>query len=238
MSNDNEEKDLSSNRNFGSFSRADRYRDHESWPYIVANFKFWAVAPFWTYIELACVSLGFDPAPFNVCNDDEVQNEPELLAEVSDRVQLAWKAVQVGDLDQKIRPRDGVTWLLATGQEVHEELVLCVENARPIENAIHKEKRPEEIKSILESAGSLKLSDKEIKYTRSKTAVTKEYQSLQKIAIVGAIKGYGLDLSQSRSNKYREISEDAAQLGIDIHKDTVRNLVMKAANDQLPSETD
>ena len=207
----------------------------EGWPYLTANFKYWAVSPFLTEVELACVSLGFDPGPLKVSGIDDLKSEPEMLIELSDRVRLTLRAVKAGDLNRQIRPADGVHWLEAIGQEVHPQFKNYVSKAPQIENAEFRPKSAEEIQGIIEIAHSLEKTRDAQAMVGTKSGITKKYHSIQKIALVGAIRGYGWNPKDKRSSVFREIADDAASLGIDIDQDTVRPHLRDAANDHLPN---
>ncbi len=58
---------------------------------------------------------------------------------------------------------------------------------------------------------------------------TKEKESLLKIAIGLAVKGYGFDPKSSRSPTAKEISDDLIALGISLSDDTVRKYLKEAA---------
>lgn len=236
MSNDNEELPYESDFSSEFLVRRPYDREQEGWPYIPPNFKYWAAAPFLTDLELACVSLGFDPGPLKVSNKDELYFEPEMLAEILDRLGLIQKAISIGDIRRKIRPNIGSNWLEFIGQEVHPQFRESIEKSARIENAEYHFCNDEEISKIVGIAGSLQKSGVGRTATENKTAIKKKYQSLQKIAVASVIKGYGADLSKKRCEEFGEISNDARALGMTIHTDTVRSLIREAENDQLPSD--
>jgi hypothetical protein len=65
---------------------------------------------------------------------------------------------------------------------------------------------------------------------------TIEHNSLLKLVIGMAIKGYAHDPAASKSTSPKEIADDLAQLGISITDDTVRKHLKKAAATVLPAK--
>jgi len=69
-----------------------------------------------------------------------------------------------------------------------------------------------------------------------KPLATIEHNSLLKLVIGMAIKGYAHDPAASKSTSPKEIADDLAQLGLDITDDTVRKHLKKAAATVLPAK--
>jgi hypothetical protein len=68
-----------------------------------------------------------------------------------------------------------------------------------------------------------------------KPLTTRERDTLLKLLIGMAIKGYSYDSRASKSNVPKEIQDDLATLGIDVSDDTVRKYLKQAANTVLPT---
>lgn len=68
-----------------------------------------------------------------------------------------------------------------------------------------------------------------------KGADLRELESLRKLVVGMAIKGYGHDPAKPKSDKIAEIVSDLEQLGLPLHRDTVRKYLKEAAS-LLPAE--
>ena len=69
------------------------------------------------------------------------------------------------------------------------------------------------------------------------TALKKERESLLKLVIGMAIKGYGYDPAALKSDKVKEIADDLALLGLSIDTDTVRKYLKEAASTLLSAKS-
>ena len=69
-----------------------------------------------------------------------------------------------------------------------------------------------------------------------KSLSTLERNTLLKLVIGLAVKGYGYDPTASKSGAPREIADDLAALGITVTDDTVRKYLKQAAETQLPAK--
>ena len=63
-----------------------------------------------------------------------------------------------------------------------------------------------------------------------------ERNTLLKLVIGMAVKGYSHDPAASRSTAPKEIADDLAELGINVTDDTVRKYLKEAANTVLPAK--
>jgi hypothetical protein len=94
----------------------------------------------------------------------------------------------------------------------------------PLQNAISRETKDEraDLRSrVAELQTTLAQSEKR------PSALKKEWNTLLKLVIGMAIKGYGYDPTEPRSGKPKEIAQDLHGLGIPIDEDTVRTWLKK-----------
>lgn len=71
---------------------------------------------------------------------------------------------------------------------------------------------------------------------REKVLNTSERNTLLKLVIGMAVKGYSHDPAAARSKAPKEIADDLADLGINVTDDTVRKYLKEAANTVLPTK--
>lgn len=72
--------------------------------------------------------------------------------------------------------------------------------------------------------------------TLEKPLGTREKDTLLKILIGMAMKGYGFDPAAARSQTPKEITDDMAKLGLIVTDDTVRKYLKQAADTVLPAK--
>jgi len=93
------------------------------------------------------------------------------------------------------------------------------------------EKKVEEVKALRAERDSLA-----VQVAAINPLTTTERNTLLKLVIGMAVKGYSHDPAASKSNAPKEIADDLAELGMTITDDTVRKYLKQAADNVLPAK--
>lgn len=188
-----------------------------------ADLRYWAKMPCWNYLELTCVTLGFEPGPILAAHAEQLESDDVKLALISKRSKLAHRAVEVGDLPACITPKRAIEWLGSIGEEVPEGLeeALCelpIYSEGPLEYVSSGD-----LTAVVAAIGKLAdIVQGREESPANPSAQSKEIASLQKIVLTMAVKGYGYEPSLRRTAVYGEIADDSVSIGLNLHVDTVR----------------
>jgi len=210
----------------------DFQRSYNGSVYTEADQDYWAKTAFWTDHEATCVTLGFEPGPLEIASLDELQSEPGNFDQLTKRAKLVYRARRAGQLSQCLSPKDAIEWLVSINEECAEPLselvcALPIYGDGPIWNI-----GPEDMGAALRSIDQLsKKTENECAPVSNATSQTKELSSLRKIALVGAVKGYGYAPTSRRSPVFGEMARDASLIGVELHVDTVRKHVRRAVDE-------
>lgn len=196
-----------------------------------ANYRYWATCPTWYRHEAVSLALGLEPdtlspeAIFN--NEQRVLAKPRSEMDARDLLIEAYLAFdrhitrRFGLLGYKglhldVQPETFLKWMRQVDIPVPDGMAEAIEGA-----SIDDDEEPQDspMRSSDEGLGS------------------RERESLLKLVIGMAVKGYGYDPKASRSDKVSEIAGDLTKLGIPLTDDTVRKY-LREARDLLPPETE
>jgi hypothetical protein len=215
----------------------------EELPKIVkpADFAYWCRMPIWMGSEAVALALGADPNSANNyvrnVSGKHKSHYPEKPSFVTAYEQLQYLVfsnfphVRLGD---RISAPVFMNWLESTKLPMPAQLVEAYsEFGQPkmdwqsrAEMALSENNVLKDRVSALETA----LANIAV----SGSANTKERESLLKLVIGMAVKGYAFDPRAGRSGISKEIADDLASLGISLSDDTVRKYLKDAA-EFLPS---
>ena len=207
-----------------------------------ADFAYFARSRHWKNEEVSCLALGVDPRTFADNEDDFLEGRHsgnlELQAFVAGYVDIE-KLISgyftTHNFDVR-SPQFWVNWLLAMKLPCPEEMVNAVQefggthtNWEELAKAADSDlQKANERIARLETA----IADKVI----ANPASTKERESLLKLVIGMAVKGYGFDPKAKKSPITNDIENDLALLGISLTHDTIRKYLTEATK-HLPLET-
>lgn len=226
-------------------------------PYAVADFVHWSRTAHWTLDE--AIALSFGKAPEVVSWDNvksHVQLSP-LAAQYMRRRDLALRAHQWGQLFDPVLPGIFLAWAKRLEIPVAPELVTAVE-ARGTLIADWKtlyEKAKELCEKMQANSAEAEsqwrdLSDQKDRVIESLTARlatldapkletaapasakeigTREQDSLLKLVIAMAVRGYRYDPNAARNPQVTDILDDVAATGLTIDRDTVLKWLRRAA---------
>lgn len=196
-----------------------------------ADLQHWAKMPCWNYLELTCVTLGFEPGPILTSSPDELKSDDVKLEQITKRSQLTYRAVEIGDLPKCTTPKRAIEWLESIGESFPQDLkeIVCglpIYAEGPLEELSGTDLNTV-VAAITELTDIVKAKDGT--YVPS-GAQSKEIASLQKIVLTMAVKGYGYDPRVRRTAVYGEIASDSELMGLNLHVDTVRKHVRLAGD--------
>jgi hypothetical protein len=196
-----------------------------------ADLRHWAKMPCWSHLELTCVTLGFEPDPILTSTADQLKTDLARLDLITKRSQLAYRAVEIGDLPRCITPKRAIEWLESIGESSPEDLKeavisLPIYAKGPLEQLSGTDLNTV-VEAITELTDIVKAKDGS---SVPSGAQTKEIASLHKIVLTMAVKGYGYDPKVRRTAVYGEIAGDSDKMGLNLRVDTVRKHVRLATD--------
>jgi hypothetical protein len=192
-------------------------------PYAVADFDYWSRMPHWTLDEALALSFGKAP---EVVSWKVVQPHiqvSQFARNYARRRELAVRALQWKQLSDPVIPGIFITWAKRTQIEFPSELEAAVAaNGQVIED--WKSLYDKLCAAIEEAATKQRAIPAE-----AKPLSTRERDSLLKLVIGMAVKGYSFQPRAARSPIAPEIAGDLEQLGIALDVDTVRKYLKEGA---------
>lgn len=228
-------------------------------PEAAADFSYWAKNPYWTIWEAVALLMGKNPKRVDW---DFVKPYLQIspFAKEFERVAaLAHRAAKADQLTDPVAPGAFIAW--AERYEFEVPSALKAEVAKfghylgdwktLYDGAVQQRDaaldRAKNLQRMLEEAGQqtakiapqmaellTKMQQLQQSPT-SKPADPREIDTLRKMLITMAVRGYSYKPADARSSTIAEIVDDAERLGLDISRDTVRKH-LKAAADLLPPE--
>jgi hypothetical protein len=203
-------------------------------PEAVADFDFWSRASYWTIDEALALSLGKNPRLVNWEKLAPFVQISKFAAEFEGRRMLAQRAQSMAQLADTNIPGFFLAWAARTGLSVPKALLAAV-NARGVQIADWKSLYDEAVARIAalekeRGAGEAQPSPEPVDSLRAR-----ERETLLKLIIGMAIRGYGHNPSADRTGTAREIAGDLEKNGIGLDEDTVRKW-LKRAREVLPGD--
>lgn len=194
-------------------------------------FEHWSKAAYWNQEEATALLLGRDPRYVNdrtIKVDHKGTTFKKLFLDLRDLISRATTAKQINFTDG---PGSYVVWAKSKGIPVPDVLEdLLVAYGGPLRDW----------KSEAQSLQS-KIEEMNRDHARSQgaaktdSAITRERESLLKLIIGMAIRGYSYNPKAGRSPVVKEIASDLAMIGIPLDEDTVRKYLVEA-RELLPND--
>jgi hypothetical protein len=218
---------------------------NEKLPPIVkpADFAYWCRMPNWKEREAVAIALGADPSDAwnyvrNVSGKSKSHypTKPPFAVAYEQLNTLVVRNFPLVRLGEAIKASLFIDWLAAERLPLPSRLVEAFsEFGHPKTDwKSLAEKSLLENKALIDRVSSLETAL--ANFAVSGSANTKERESLQKLVIGMAVKGYRYDPKVGRSGTPKEIADDLAALGISLSDDTVRKYLKDAAEFLPPIE--
>lgn len=208
-------------------------------PAATADFDYWAKSSYWKPEEAVALSLGKNPSRINRKILEPYVTIWPFAKSYMDRLMLVERAKTMGQLWDFNIPGVFLAWADRTKLSVPKELVGAV-TALGIQVADWKtlyDSKREEADRLRADLAELRSGD-DLPAQPREDVRPRERESLLKLVIGMAIKGYGYDPKASRSPKVREIVDDLQALGLSLHDDTIRKYLNEAKDLLPPPETE
>jgi hypothetical protein len=229
-------------------------------PHARADFSHWAKFPYWEVYEAVALVLGKDPKVVTWESLRPYKTFP--FVQNYDRVvDLAFRAISWSQLAKQSSPGAFLAWAkrydIAVPKELESEAEKYGHFVGDWKTLFDKsqaqlvEVRARESALIKSTTETFAKYDTDLQSIRAQLELAvqaqskgsaepqaenpRELDSLRKLVIGMAIKGYSYDPNAKRSDKIAEVVDDLERLGIPLHRDTVRKFLKEAA-DLLPQD--
>ena len=228
-------------------------------PSAKADFDYWSKAAHWTLDEAIALSLGKSPEVVNWKKVEHYVNISAFAKQYGRIRDLALRALQWQQVYDPVLPGFFLAWAERTEIPLPQELVAAVK-ARGVQVADWESlydhladkaaKAADDHKEMIQTqrttidglvaqcrALAARLASREaqpVEPTGAKDISTRQRDSLLKLVIGMAIRGYGYDPSQRRSETVSEIAADLDRAGVGLDVDTVRKWI-REASELLPT---
>ena len=216
-------------------------------PADAGTYDYWSKASFWTIDEAIMLACGRRPENFDKDTLKQNRSVSSFAGEYARLKELARRAVAMQQLYDPVLPTLFLAWARRLELRVEPALVAAIE-ARGLQIADWKDLYEKQVKITATYQETVETQDRtiaalretlEIKATAlpppEKGLATRERESLLKMLIGMALKGYAYDPNLPRNTATAEIAEDLNSIGIGLDPDTVRKWLKEAA-DLLPRD--
>jgi hypothetical protein len=204
-----------------------------NFPADASTYDYWSKASYWTLDEAVLLARGRRP---EFCNLEHLRANRSVSAfagEFARLRELAKRAVTMGQLFDPVVPTFFLAWAKRMDFPVVPDLIEAVEaRGEQILDwksiADTREETIETYKQTVKAQGEFierltnALREERTRQPSEKGLGTRERESLPKLALGMAIKGYSYDPSAARNVATSEIADDLTALGIPLDQDTVR----------------
>lgn len=190
-------------------------------PHARADVSRWAQMPYWTLDEAVALSLGRDPRFANWETVQQLVASSRFAFRFAAQREIVNRAKTMGQLREKTTPALFLAWAERMQFPMPDELVDAVKS---VGTPAPDWKSLFEQSQLQVQALTSRLQELEREKPPAETAPLdpRERQSLLKLVIAMAVKGYTYDPSAKRSDVISEIESDVNFVGLSISKDTIR----------------
>jgi len=218
-----------------------------------ADFNHWAKMSYWTVDEAVALSLNRDPNKITWKEMNSITEVSPFAHNFQKKREVANRAKAMGQLWERTIPRVFLAWASRMRFDVPSELIAAVEalgfqiadwktlydqqvaEAKASQDSLIAKIESRFVEVFAEKDRLLAERGARIRELEALAAVkpekpvrARERDSLLKLIIGMAIKGYGHDPKAARSPTAKEISGDLALQGISLDEDTVRKYLAEA----------
>ena len=210
----------------------------------IADFDYWSKMAQWTISEAVALSLGKNP---EVVNPESLKSTifplSPFVRQYQQLSKLANRAVLSQMLFDPVYPSIFVKWVkendISFPEELYEKVMArrgnYVDWKKMYEDLLEKNNKNVELANEMIAERDQQINDLSALTQQSKPLHTKEKETLLKLVIGMAVKGYGHDPKASRTSTVGEIKSDLDLLGINLDEDTIRKWLRESA-EYLPPD--
>ena len=191
-------------------------------------FDFWSRAELWTLDEAAALINGRNPTVVTEDRIDRDRSQTKISTKLKQTVILLRRAYEAGILSRNNSPKRLIDWLELKHIEIPPLLKeLAVQRSGTPFTLSAENRRLKEKLAVLEAMPVSIESDDNVGKSE-KLIGLRERESLLKLVLGMAIKGYRYDPKATRSKEVLEITSDLQILGLSLTEDTVRKYLNEA----------
>lgn len=198
----------------------------------------WSRVAYWTVDEAAALSFGKNPLEVTSDRVRNLSHSNRFASEYLARLDILERAQTMHQLSYKTSLTRFLAWIEHTRFPMPEALVDAAKAIHRPEvdwKAEYQKLHSEMMNRADESSLGAELgSTAQAKIDNGNSLKTRERESLLKLVIGMAIKGYAHDPAKGRTNTASEIAGDLLMLGIPLSDDTIR-AYLQEARELLPS---
>ncbi len=199
--------------------------------YRPADLVRWAKMPFWTCEELACVTLGFEPAPIFKATDQQQQSDRATMQKILDRIDQAQRAQEMGYLLRQIKPIIALNWLQALDEPFPPKLLEVAANLPTFDNLSEVPAESAHYNGVVSRLAALEAVASSPKDIANQSSQTRVISTLRKIILIMAVDKYRYDPDKTRNTAPRSIQDAAAKIELTISDDAVRSHLEQAGEE-------
>lgn len=191
-------------------------------------YEFWSRAELWTLDEAAALINGRNPTVVTEDRIDRDRSQTKISTKLKQTVILLRRAYEAGILSRNNSPKRLIDWLELKHIEIPPLLKeLAVQRSGTPFTLSAENRRLKEKLAVLEAMPVSIESDDNVGKSE-KLIGLRERESLLKLVLGMAIKGYRYDPKATRSTEVSEITNDLQNLGLSLTEDTVRKYLNEA----------
>lgn len=191
-------------------------------------FEFWSRAELWTLAEASALINGRNPAVVTEKAIKANRSQVTITMKINEMADLLERARKATSLYDPTRPKKLIDWLELKHIELPQNLKdLVLQRSGTSFTLSEENKRLQEKLYALESQPNPFESAKPV-VDFEKPIGLRERESLLKLILGMAIKGYGYDPKATKSTGVSEIASDLQLIGLKLNDDTVRKYLNEA----------
>jgi hypothetical protein len=203
-----------------------------------ANFAYWAKMSAWTLWEAATVLVGINP----LIGDDESDLRRKLnrssLKTFQGIYALALRSCQTNEVSYSgTPPQEWLGWAKSRDLPIPPPLEAEVARLQSTEPDTVVDKRDKQLAELKAKSAELARELTTLRTAAGQALGVRERESMLKLIIGMAIKGYGYDPKAKRNDSVRDITNDLEKCDLSLSDDTVRKYLTEGAELVPPKET-
>jgi len=202
----------------------------------------WSRTAYWSLDEAAALSFGNDPRQVSQQKLRNLRQETRFCLDYTARLEILERAKAIGQLSNHTPLSRFLPWIERMRFPMPDALIQAAKALHGPEidwKAKYHELHAEMVKRAEETGNDLNgAKAEEIAKSNAASLSARERESLLKLVIGMAIKGYAHDPHKSRTGTASEIATDLNFLGIPLSDDTIRSYLQEASELLPPPETE
>ena len=207
-------------------------------PYEPADLDYNSKFPVWNHLELACISMGYDPGPLLKADAQSLQTCRLKFTALEKRLHLIQRACDAKMLSNPTPPLMGLKWLESVSEDIPDKAIaMCARYTSELKPVPY-----DEVKSFISDIG-VRMATVEQKLqtdnlSQEASGAKQKIDSLQRMLLGMACDKYEFDPARDRNPTARMIAGATQLIGIDVDEGTIRThlaaAVKRHLDDRLP----